>query len=67
MSGNGVEVGDYFIWDAECPKCNSLFRWNNHDIPDNGVFCPVCRERNYVLLGVINFEKELINIPFTTA
>ncbi|OGM09259.1 hypothetical protein A2Z67_04950 [Candidatus Woesebacteria bacterium RBG_13_36_22] len=64
---NGVEIDGVLYTDAECPKCGTVFRWTQNTPPgDNGIFCPVCKERRYTLLGVVYFDRKLLEFPFTT-
>lgn len=43
-------------WQAECPKCNAVFKWEDdkEDPPDYGVFCAACKGP---LKGILHFDK----------
>lgn len=41
-----------------CPKCNTEFEPPNGKVYSGGYLCPVCRERKYMLLGVVYFARK---------
>ena len=41
---------------ATCGKCNSDFE---SELPFSNVFCPVCKERKYQVLGILHSHEEV--------
>jgi len=44
---------------GECLKCHTFFETTDY-IKDNGIFCPVCRKRGLMLVGIVHrVERDL--------
>ena len=45
--------------DGVCPKCGTMFERPGHiRVGHPGVFCPVCREHGYTVVGVVHFTPD---------
>ena len=51
-------------WELICPKCNTQFAYDEGEEPtqralEAGMMCPVCKEKGYMLVGVIHPKRRI--------
>jgi len=49
-----------------CPKCFSVFERPDHiPVGHPGYFCPVCKEKGYLMIGIVHFTPDPEPFEFT--